>query len=145
MTVNLSKAEYVSSKFDSRLSEELYEWTLDSNEDASLGDAETFGWFALFRDERAILAVNSQGFVSVSEYETAGAALIAWDAIEKEYDNFTLRGIVEAVDTSCDDLFLIIDTAQHNGGSLPDLHDLNEHIHGCEKCRSLGNLHVLDF
>jgi hypothetical protein len=133
----------MSGKFDGQLAEELYGYTLDSSEDASLGEAETFGWFALFRDERAILAVNSQGFVSAREYETTGAALIAWDAIETEYSNFTLRSIVDALNTSCEGLFLIVDTAQHNG-ALPDLDDLNEHVYDCARCASLGNRYALD-
>jgi hypothetical protein len=134
----------MSSKFDSELAEELYEYTLDSSEDASLGDADTFGWYALFRDERAILVTNSQGFVSAREYETTGAAQIAWDGIEKEYSDFNVRSVVEALNTSCDGLFLIIDTVQHNNGALPDLDDLQEHIYGCAQCKSLGNKHALD-
>jgi hypothetical protein len=144
MTVSLIKADYVSSKFDSRLAEELYDWTMDSSEDASLGESESFGWFALFRDERAILAVNSQGFVGVRQYETVTGVLAAWDGLEADYANFTLRCIIEALDTSCDDLFLIIDTAQHSGVAMPDRYDLEDHIWHCAQCKSLGNQHMLD-
>lgn len=144
MSVNLIKADYVSSKFDSKLAETLYDWTMDSSEDASLGESESFGWYALLRDERAILAVNSQGFVAVRQYETAGAALVAWDGIETEYTSWTLRGIVDALDTSCDGLFLIIDTAQHNGGALPDRQDLEDHVYGCARCETLYNRSALE-
>ncbi|MBQ6358494.1 MAG: hypothetical protein IJI97_05995 [Clostridia bacterium] len=52
-------------KFDSAAAEILWDWSLDSGQDENCGDAvDGYGWYALFRPERAILHTDSQGFVS---------------------------------------------------------------------------------
>lgn len=121
----------MSSKFSCDLAEELYDYTLDSQQDDELGNSETFGWFALFREEGAIISVNSQGFVEVEQHDDVEAA---WEALETRYSWFQL----DHLDTTCDGLFLILDTARH-GGWVPDFEEVGQHIKSCMECTSLGN------
>lgn len=128
-------ADGSSSKFgNSPLAERLYEFTLDSSEDASLGESESFGWYALFAPERAILDVDSQGFVGVVRYDDESAARTAWTELEERYEEHWVRGVVDALDASeCDELFLIIDTARHIN-TLPSLDEISHHIQSHPAC-----------
>lgn len=121
----------MSSKFSCELAEELWEQVLDSFQDEEFGDSDKFGWFALFREAGAILSVNSQGFVDVSLPDNLDAA---WNTLRDESDWYELSDLNE----SCDDLFVILDTARH-GGWVPDFEDVARHIESCKTCESLGN------
>lgn len=122
--------EWSSHKFSAPLAERLHTLTLDSNQDDDLGDADTFGWFARFNAERAMLSVDSQGFVGVAVFESAADLASAWAGLERQ----ELWAIVDELDTSeCDELFLIIDTARHNG-TPPDLDEIRAHLHAHRAC-----------
>lgn len=121
----------MSEKFSSPLAEELYECTLESFQDDDLGDAETFGWFALFREGGAILSCDSRGFVSV---ETPDDVSARWMELSDRWEWFQFSHLNE----SCDGLFLILDTARH-GGWVPDFEEVGRHIDTCDTCQSLGN------
>lgn len=119
-----------SRKFSAPLAERLWTLTLDSNQDEELGDAESFGWFARFDHERAMLSVDSQGFVGVSVFESESDLKSAWADLEKQH----AWTQVDVLDTSeCDELFLIIDTARHLG-LAPDLGTVADHIHHHDAC-----------
>lgn len=62
------EGEYDSFKFSSELAEILWIFTLDSGQDDDCGEADTFGWYALFRDIDCILSVDSRGSVTVQYY-----------------------------------------------------------------------------
>lgn len=125
-----------SAKFDSPLAERLWALSLDLGQDAELGEAEGFGWYALFAGEHAILAANSQGFVWVSLYADADAARTAWAEVERNERLYAAEATVDAIgDPRCDGLFLIIDTAKHIGG-VATREELEEHIYGCDQCRT---------
>ena len=67
------------SKFDSELAERLYNLSLDSSQDEECGSVQENGtWYGLFREEKAILSEDSQGFVSVAEYDTDEELGQAW-------------------------------------------------------------------
>lgn len=121
----------MASKFASRLAEELYDYTSESLQDGDLGDSETFGWFALFREEGAILSVDSQGFVAA---ETLRDVEAAWRKLSDRWAWFQL----DQLDESCDGLFLILDTARH-AGCVPDSEEIFYHISQCPRCQALGN------
>lgn len=121
----------MSSKFASPLAEELYDCTLDSFQDDELGESDSFGWFALFREVGAILSVDSQGFVSV---ETPDDVSARWQELSDRWAWFQLGHLNE----SCDGLFLILDTARH-GGRIPDFEEVFYHISRCPGCQALGN------
>lgn len=81
--------DYESPKFGSDIRAEIL-WTLslDSNQTEDLGEAESFGWFAYFKDFCAILSADSQGFVAAVVYEGDGASdSVAdhWTELEREY------------------------------------------------------------
>lgn len=123
--------DWQSYKFSAPLAERLWTLSLDTNQDAELGDADTFGWFARFDQDRAMLSANSQGFVGVSVFESAEDLNTAWTDLERQYE----WSIVDELSTSeCDDLFLIVDTARHNG-SAPDMGEIEEHVHTHRECR----------
>lgn len=77
-----------SAKFSCFLAERLWEASLDSGQDADLGEAETFGWFALFKEEKAILLTNSQGFVTVEVYASVEEAEERWAKLEVAYEDW---------------------------------------------------------
>lgn len=131
--------EWDSRKFSAPLAERLWTLSLDSNQDAELGDADTFGWFARFDHERAMLSADSQGFVGVSVFESVADLNTAWDALEREQ----VWAVVNELGTGeCDDLFLIVDTARHNS-TTPDMGEIREHVHGHRACFE-RNAWVLD-
>ena len=67
------------SKFDSELAERLYDLSLESSQDEECGRVDENGhWYGLFREEKAILCEDSQGFVSASEYDTGEELEEAW-------------------------------------------------------------------
>lgn len=74
-------------KFASVAAERLYDWSLESAQDQECGQAEVFGWFALFERERAILSADSQGFVSAVRYSDADL-FAEWQAIEDRYEEY---------------------------------------------------------
>lgn len=121
----------MSEKFSSPLAEGLYNLTLESNEDDRVGDCQTFGWFALFREEKAILSVDSAGFVDATVYEDVDKA---WSGLESAW----VWSQVTPLNWSCDGLFLVIDTATALR-EAPDLGEVSDHIDGCSECQALGN------
>jgi hypothetical protein len=61
-------------------------FALESSETESLGDADTFGWFACFEDFLAILNTDSQGFVTATVYDTLEEVKDAWWTIRSAYE-----------------------------------------------------------
>lgn len=133
-------------KFSSILAEDLYQGTLESWQDSELGDAETFGWFALFLDDQAILSVDSQGFVSVFTYGTMADTEKAWEELEEQHEAFEmLHYLTERLSLECDGLFLLVDTLKRIGSTV-DLDALLDHVKDCADCDVNGNRQqVLDY
>ncbi len=97
-------------KFESGLvvDEYLYDLTLNGCTETEAGDVETAGWYALLRgpfeadsetltdDEiaylaslaGAIVATDSNGFVSVEHYSDPAALDSAWDSVERWVNDF---------------------------------------------------------
>ncbi|MET9385322.1 hypothetical protein ABZY09_30685 [Streptomyces sp. NPDC002928] len=122
--------DWESHKFSAPLAERLWTLSLDTNQDAELGDADTFGWFARFDHALAMLSADSQGFVGVSVFESVTDLNTAWEALEREH----VWSIVNELSTSdCDELFLIVDTARHLG-LAPDMGTVADHIHHHAEC-----------
>jgi hypothetical protein len=48
---------------------------------------------------------------------------------------------LNALNTTCDGLFLLVDTARHNGFT-PDDADIREHIRTCPKCFDVNAEHL---
>ncbi len=86
------------------LGEYLYELSLESGHDDELGDSETFGWYALFdgveiENENgeqetiyAILKEDSQGFITVDEYDDHEILMEEWNNLQEEYEEFEEEG-----------------------------------------------------
>lgn len=79
---------YHSYKFSSELAEILHLFSMDSSQDEELGEADTFGWYALFRDCSAILACDSQGFVTASVYtdDQPESVETVWEELESQWE-----------------------------------------------------------
>jgi hypothetical protein len=123
-----------SEKFSDGLAERLYDASLDSGEDDSLGDSEGFGHYALFADERAILVTNSVGFVFVNGYATVEETREAWASLQAEHERYTMAQVEDALPTAeCVEIFLIFDTARHVG-AVADRDEVSEHVHQCRIC-----------
>jgi hypothetical protein len=78
-------------RFDSPLAKKLHEYAMESGEDDSVGDAsEGAGWAGLFKAEKAILYIDTQGFISVDEFDDEASLMKHWEHLEKElnYDPF---------------------------------------------------------
>jgi hypothetical protein len=123
-----------SHKYESPLAERLHTLSLDSNQDAEVGSADTIGWWALFAADRAILHEIETGYVYADVYSTPEAARTYWAELEAREIWF----MVDALDTTCDALFLIIDPARHNG-TTPDLDDIRAHIPTCQACHAINS------
>lgn len=78
-----------SEKFSNFFAQELWDASLDSGQDETLGESDTFGWFALFKSDHAILHTGSQGFVSVDVLDSEQEAVEKWAKIEAEYDKWS--------------------------------------------------------
>lgn len=75
--------EEVSPKMDSVAAAILHIWSLDSAQDEESGTSDYGnGWHALFRDERAILHVNSQGFVYAWRVPESDDPDTVWEEIQ---------------------------------------------------------------
>lgn len=80
---------YKSIKFGNDIRAEiLYILSLDSNENESVGDADTFGYYALFHEFNAIMEINSQGFVSIHVHNSPAMVSADWNNIERDYDGW---------------------------------------------------------
>jgi len=120
----------MSSKFSSEQAETLWEYSLSGLQDDELGEADTFGWFALFEEERAILSTGSQGFVHAAFYDSADEMSLAWTELQMRH----ARWEMDSIDTSeCDGLFLLIDTARH-GGWIVTQDEVADHVAECGTC-----------
>lgn len=78
----------MSNKFDSELAERLYNLSLDSSQNDSVGNADELGWFARFDDELAIVGEYAAGFVTVWEYPNPEALSAAWQHILDDYADY---------------------------------------------------------
>lgn len=89
---HIPNENYRSHKFGNDIRAEiLWGMTLDNGQTEDLGEADTFGWFAYFKDFRAILQADSEGFVSVAVYdgpEADKAAADHWDELATEYSEW---------------------------------------------------------
>lgn len=81
---------YHSYKFSCELAEILHLFSLDSSQDDEIGESDTFGWYALYRDLSAILAVDSQGAVTVSVYDNDEPVSVetVWSELEGQWGAF---------------------------------------------------------
>jgi len=85
--------EYESDKFNNDIQAEiLFRFSLDSGQDEELGEAETFGWFALFASFGAILNTDCVGSVTVARYDSETAARESWSDLESEYEAWEASG-----------------------------------------------------
>lgn len=74
----------VRTKFESVAAAIMHQWSLESFQDESSGDAQYGnGWHALFRDERAVLHTDNSGFVSAWRLEDGTDIDVQWAEIEK--------------------------------------------------------------
>jgi hypothetical protein len=73
-------------KFDSPLAKKLWEASLESGQDEELGSTtEAPGtWVALFKPEKAILYADTQGFISVDEFDDEESLMRHWQKLEKD-------------------------------------------------------------
>jgi hypothetical protein len=73
-------------KFDSPLAKKLWEASLESGQDEELGSTtEAPGtWVALFKPEKAILYADTQGFISVDEFDDEESLIRHWQKLEKD-------------------------------------------------------------
>lgn len=71
------------------LAQAVYNCSLDGSWGESLGESDTFGWYAYIPGKRYhfILRENSQGFVYV-EYGKPYEMATMWERIEKDYAEF---------------------------------------------------------
>lgn len=90
------------SKFAGPASEKLWDSSMECGHDEDLGEADSFGWYALFNfsdnDEAkqfccdgmvgAILMQGSSGHISCDTYDTAEALNTAWNALETAWEEF---------------------------------------------------------
>lgn len=71
-------------KFDSAAAEILHDWSMDSGQDDESGHSDYGnGWHALFRQERAILHTDSQGFVYAWQVPDSEDIDKVWEGIEE--------------------------------------------------------------
>ncbi len=68
------------SKFDGALSERLYERSMEQGYDEEVV-ADGLGWYAIFRDDMAILNQTDHGFVYANQFNTVEALEEAWRSI----------------------------------------------------------------
>lgn len=72
-----------SPKFDSAAAESLFMWSLEFGSDEESGTSDYGnGWHGLFREERAIVSVDSQGFVSAWRIPGPEDLEAAWEEIQ---------------------------------------------------------------
>lgn len=72
-------------KYSSAAAEILDAWSMHSSQDEESGNSDYGnGWHALFREKRAILHVNSQGFVSAWHVEESEDIDAVWKEIESK-------------------------------------------------------------
>lgn len=76
------------SKFPSPLAEKLYKESLNGWDDGNFGDSNTFGWFALFKAERAILSEDSSGFVYLTVFASDERLMERWNNLETRWVQF---------------------------------------------------------
>lgn len=81
--------EYRSHKFgDDIRAEILWTLSLDTQQDDTLGEAETFGWYALFGEFNAILMTDCAGNVGVTVFDSYDECALEWSDIEDHYDEW---------------------------------------------------------
>jgi|TARA_Y100001951_G_C11278131_1_gene263349 hypothetical protein len=64
-------------KYSTELAERLSEETPDEQ----AGSVDELGWFGLFREEKAILTEDSQGFVDVEQFDTDEKLQEVWELL----------------------------------------------------------------
>ena len=64
-------------KYNSDLAERLYEETPDEQS----GSVDELGWFGLFREEKAILTQDSQGFVDAEQFDSDEKLQEVWELL----------------------------------------------------------------
>lgn len=80
--------EYRSHKFSSIEAEILWQLSLESAQSDDLGESNTFGWYALFRDFSAILMEDCCGNVSADVFERYTDCEAEWERIADDYDEW---------------------------------------------------------
>lgn len=77
--------EDVGPKFSSVAAMILWQWSLDSSQDETAGDAQYGnGWNALFRDERAILNASNSGYVCAWQVDEQTDLDEYWSGVEAD-------------------------------------------------------------
>lgn len=95
--------EYKSHKFgDDIRAEILYCWDISGNSDESLGETENFGYYALFKEFKAILEIDNYGFVYVYAYDSSEAVKNAWDHKEQDYRDWLDENVCQCGSRNCD-------------------------------------------
>jgi|TARA_B110001454_G_scaffold136606_1_gene126960 hypothetical protein len=64
-------------KYSTELAERLSEETPDEQ----AGSVDELGWFGLFREEKAILTEDSQGFVDAEQFDTDEKLQEVWELL----------------------------------------------------------------
>ena len=64
-------------KYSTELAERLSKETPDEQ----AGSVDELGWFGLFREEKAILTEDSQGFVDVEQFDTDEKLQEVWELL----------------------------------------------------------------
>lgn len=77
---------YRSTKFQSLRAEILWSLSLESAQNASLGEAESFGYFAYFPDFLSIIEIDNEGFVSIVECASLAEVECEWERVELDYE-----------------------------------------------------------
>lgn len=72
------------SKYDCKLSEKLHQ----KGADEECGSVQENGWHGLFREDKAILHEDTQGFVTVDSYDSDEDMEEAWASIQDDQDEF---------------------------------------------------------
>lgn len=73
-------------KYDSPLAKDLWEKSMEGMyQDEEMGDvSENGAWYALFKEERAILRQNDQGFIYAEQYDSEEETMEMWKNIAKD-------------------------------------------------------------
>lgn len=81
---------YHSYRTNGELAAVLEELTMSGTQDEDLGEVDTFGWFAYFRDSLAILSNDSQGFVFATTYESVEESDEAWETLSRAWERWEI-------------------------------------------------------
>ncbi len=82
--------DYSKSKYQNALAESLY----GEQPDEEAGSVDGIGWAGLYREERAIILEDTQGFVWVEKSSSMRDLLESWEEVESDVGGFEYGLIV---------------------------------------------------